>query len=499
MILHMIIRSRLKETSGIDLQNRTIPYAAYRKRLLQFLIAIGLILAGSCSKKQDTTQEKPNIIFIITDDQQVGLLGIEGNSVAQTPNIDRIGKEGVIFKNAFVVTPLCSPSRASFLTGQYAHQHQVINNDKLGLDVISHTLMTWPRQLREAGYETAFIGKWHMGLDDSRRPGYDRWFSFKGQGAFIDPVVNDEGIRKQTTGYMTDIINEQAVEFVNRDHNQQPFAMIVSHKATHWPILPAKRHEVLYHDYKFESSPVSKEDLKGKPLLTREFDREASYFMENILPEPPEPRRGRGHDPTAVVGDELRCLASVDEGVGHLFAALEKSGQLNNTIIIYTSDNGMLMGEHGKFNAKRWAYDPVLRVPFLVRYPRLVSAGSVREQMVLNIDIAPTLLELADVEALIPIHGQSIVQLLQESDAPWRKAFLAEYFLEKVSPRERPWKAIRTERWKYIDYTEEGIPSELYDLQIDPYEEHNLINLPDKETNIAALKKQLDDLLKETR
>jgi N-acetylglucosamine-6-sulfatase len=336
-----------------------------------------------------------------------------------------------------------------------------------------------------------------MGLDDSRRPGFDRWFSFKGQGAYIDGVVNDEGTRIQTTGYMTDIINKQAVEFVNRDHNQQPFAMIVSHKATHWPILPAKRHEDLYHDYKFESPPVSEDDVKGKPLLTREVDREASYFMENILPEPAEPRRGRGNDLSIIVGDELRCLPSADEGVGHLFAALEKSGQLDNTIIIYTSDNGMLMGEHGKFNAKRWAYDPVLRVPFLVRYPRLVSAGSVREQMVLNIDLAPTILELAEVEPLIPIHGQSFVPLLQDSNAPWRKAFLAEYFLEKVSTRERPWKAVRTMQWKYIEYTEEGVPAELYDLQADPHEEHNLIEEPAAKTHAEALQKELNDLLKE--
>jgi arylsulfatase A-like enzyme len=453
------------------------------------------VLPLSCTKPK---QKRPNIIFIITDDQQTGLLGIEGNSTVKTPNIDRIGKEGVIFKNAFVATPLCSPSRASFLTGQYAHKHKVINNDKLGLDVISHTLMTWPRQLREAGYETAFVGKWHMGLDDSRRPGYDRWFSFKGQGAFIDPVVNDEGTRRQTTGYMTDIINEQAAAYVKQDHANKPFAMIVSHKAVHWPILPAKRHESLYPDYKFEAKPPSEDDLKGKPLLTRQFDKKESYFLENILPEPAEPRRSRGNDPSTIVGDELRCLASVDEGVGHLFAALEKSGQLDNTIIIYTSDNGMLMGEHGKFNVKRWAYDPVLRVPLLVRYPRLVSAGSVREQMVLNIDVAPTLLQLADVEPIVPMHGQSFLPLLRNSNAPWRKAFLAEYFLEKVSPRERPWKAVRTERWKYIEYTEEGIPAELYDLQNDPCEEHNLIAEPAAQPHLVILKKQLNDLLKET-
>jgi N-acetylglucosamine-6-sulfatase len=262
--------------------------------LLKFLVVIVLFLAA-CNKIQNTAQEKPNIVFIITDDQQTGLLGIEGNPAAKTPNIDRIAKEGMLFKNAFVVTPLCSPSRASFLTGQYAHKHKVINNDKLGLDVISHTLMTWPRQLREAGYETAFIGKWHMGLDDSRRPGFDRWFSFKGQGAYIDGVVNDEGMRRQTTGYMTDIINEQAVAYVNKDHNNKPFAMIVSHKAVHWPVLPAKRNESLFPDYEFESQPPSEDDIKGKPLLTRPIDYKEWYFLENILPEPAEPRRGRGN------------------------------------------------------------------------------------------------------------------------------------------------------------------------------------------------------------
>jgi N-acetylglucosamine-6-sulfatase len=199
-----------------------------------------------------------------------------------------------------------------------------------------------------------------------------------------------------------------------------------------------------------------------------------------------------------IVGDELRCLSSVDEGVGLLFGALEKSGQLDNTIIIYTSDNGMLMGEHGQFNVKRWAYDPVIRVPLLIRYPQLVSAGSVREQMVLNIDLAPTLLELAGVEPVVPVHGQSFVSLLRESDVPWRKAFLAEYFLEKVSPRERPWKAIRTERWKYIEYIEEGIPPELYDLQTDPREEHNLVDESALKPQLEALQKQLNDLLKET-
>ncbi|UXX81026.1 sulfatase [Reichenbachiella carrageenanivorans] len=441
---------------------------------------------------------RPNIIFIITDDQQTGLLGIEGAKEANTPHIDRIGQEGVLFKNAFVVTPLCSPSRASFLTGNYSHKHNVINNDKLGLDVVSHTLLTWPRQLRESGYETAFIGKWHMGLDDSRRPGFDRWFSFKGQGDYIDGVVNDEDVHLQTTGYMTDIINERALDYLTKDHGNKPFAMVIAHKAIHWPLLPATRHESLYTDFEFDSLEIKKSDIDGKPMLTRSVDRQAFYAYENVLPEPPESRRGRGRKRSVVVADQLRCLASVNEGIGEIFSALEKSNQLDNTIIIYTSDNGMLMGQHGEFNIKRWAYDPVIRIPMLIRYPKLIPKGSIKEEMILNIDLAPTLLELAQIEPLEPMNGQSMVPLFEQSNAPWRSAFLTEYFLEKVAPRVRPWQAVRTEDWKYIHYTEAEMPSELYHLANDPSEEHNLIDQPSAQDQLKVMQQKLAQLLQES-
>ena len=179
-------------------------------------------------------------------------MGIEGSELSVTPNIDRIGTEGVIFKNAFLTTPLCSPSRASFLIGNYATKHNAVNNDNLGLDVTSHTLLTWLRQLRESGYETAFFGKWHMGLDDSRRPGFDRWFSFKGQGTYVDGVVNDERTRLQTSGNMTDIINEQALKYLKANYNRKPYARIISHKALHWPLIPTKKNESLYPEFEFD-------------------------------------------------------------------------------------------------------------------------------------------------------------------------------------------------------------------------------------------------------
>lgn len=466
------------------------------KNIHYYLFACTLIISAFFTASNDLqgADIRPNIVFVITDDQRWDQLGSAGHPVLKTPNIDRIAKEGASFKNFFVSTPLCSPSRASFLTGLYPHKHRIFNNDKLGIDVISHTLMTFPRQLREHGYETAYIGKWHMGLDDSRRPGFDRWISFKGQGIYIDGVVNDNGTRLQLRGNMTDYLNRRAVEFVKQPHDK-PFCLYLGHKAVHAPFLPAKRHEELYADYEFQVPPPDKADLADKPVLTRKLTRLNRFKLEGIGPEPAEPRRGRGSDAASIVRDQLRCLVSVDEGIGQLFEALESTDQLDNTIFIYTSDNGFLMGEHGRFNNKRVAYEEALRVPFLIRYPALVRSGSIREEMVLNIDVAPTLLELAGVKSVIPMHGESFVSLFQNANSPWRKAFLAEYFLEKVAPITPTWQAVRTSDWKYIHYPEMEGMDELYHLKADPKEVRNLINSPEQRTRLKEMKAQLQDLL----
>jgi N-acetylglucosamine-6-sulfatase len=384
------------------------------------------------------------------------------------------------------------------LTGLYPHRHQVINNDKLGLDIISHTLMTFPRQLRENGYETAFVGKWHMGLDDSRRPGFDTWVSFKGQGIYIDGVVNDNGTRRQLRGNMTDYLNRRAVEFVKQPH-EKPFCLYLGHKAVHAPFLPAERHEDLYGDYDFQVPPRDESDLAGKPVMTRQVPRINHLQLEGVGPEPAEPRRGRGNDAPSVVRDQLRCLAAVDEGVGQLFAALESTGQLDNTVFIYTSDNGFLMGEHGRFNDKRLAYDEALRVPFLIRYPKLIEPGSLRDALVLSIDVAPTLLEFAGVRSIIPMHGKSFVPLLRDADAAWREAFLAEYFHEKVAPRIPTWQAVRTHDWKYIHYFDSDGLDELYHLEADPKELKNLVNDPKHEAQLEQMRARLAEMLKETK
>jgi len=443
-------------------------------------------------------RRRPNIVFVLLDDLRHDSLGCTGHPFARTPQIDRIAREGARFRNFFTVVPLCSPSRASFLTGLYPHTHRIINNDKHGLAEISHTLVTWPRLLRESGYETAFIGKWHMGFDDTRRPGFDHWISFRAQGLYIDPVVNIDDRREQLRGYMTDFLNERAARFIQRPR-RTPFAMVVAHKAVHYPYLPAPRHEALYADVRYTPPAPQPGDLEGKPALTRKVEERIDVLkLEDSTPEPGEPRRGRPRDPDSVVRDQLRCLASVDDGIGQIFEALRKTGELDRTVFIFTGDNGYLMGEHGQFDQKRWAYEDSLRIPFLVRYPELVKPGSQPSAMGLNVDLAPTLLELGGVKWSERMHGSSLVPVLRDPGTKGRTAFTAEYYPEKLSNRVPEWKAIRTERWKYIRYEGSGL-DELYDLDTDPQEIRNRINDPAESATLAGLRSELDRLLAASR
>ena len=439
--------------------------------------------------------KRPNVVFIITDDQRWDSLPSTGNKFINVPNIERISKEGINLKNFFVTTPLCSPSRASFLTGMYASKHKIFNNDKLGLDVISHTLVTFPRQLREAGYETAFIGKWHMGLDDSRRPGFDSWISFKGQGIYVDGVLNNNGSRVQVDGNMTEILNHHALEFIKKEH-KKPFCLYLSHKAVHYPYIPPQSFDSKYLDFKYELPETEESDIKGKPVFSRKRKKVNWAELNGAAPEPGEPRRDRGDSPEAVVRDQMRCIESIDQGIGRIFKELERTKQLENTIIIYTSDNGFLMGEHGRNNEKRWAYEESLRVPMFIRYPKLIKPGTSSNAIVLNIDIAPTILTLTGVKPITPMDGESIIPILEQPNSSIRDEFIAEYFYEKAVTKVPAWRCIRSKQWKLITYKNLPEMDELYDLQKDPEEKVNLIKNIEHSKIIHKLKKKLFSRIK---
>ncbi len=458
------------------------------KHILGF-IAVTISLLGTSSFSAHAAQTpRPNIVFVLVDDLRWDALSCMGHPVAKTPNIDRLATEGARFKNFFVTLPLCSPSRATFLTGQYAHRNGIIDNSNH--NELSHKLVTFPKLLQDVGYETAYIGKLHMGNDDSPRPGFDRWVSFKGQGVYIDPEINVDGTSAKVTGYMTDILNRHAVEFVQKEH-AKPFVLYLAHKAVHGPFMPAERHKDLYANARISPVPSIEDSLKGKPALTREKESVPEKKQRNAKPAATVDK----NLPPGTMVQQLRALAAIDEGVGQIFDALEKTGQLDKTIFIFSSDNGFFWREHG-LGDKRWAYEESIRDPLLVRYPKYAKPGTVIDKIVLNIDLAPTLLELGGAKIPKAIQGKSFLPLLKGERIKWRDAALLEYFNEKQY-RTPAWQAVRTDRWKYIKYTELSGMDELYDLQDDPFELKNLINDPQAKKERQELEKKLSKLVKE--
>jgi len=444
--------------------------------------------------------ERPNIMVILVDDLRWDELGCTGHPFARTPHVDRIACEGVRFRNAFATTPLCSPSRACFLTGQYAHHHGIVDN--INRSAQSHRLVTFPRILQAGGYETAYVGKWHMGNDDTARPGFDYWVSMKGQGTSFDPELNENGRRSKHTGHTTDVLNEKAVAYV-RQRRDKPFCLYIAHKALHPELIqyddgsisdpkaarfmPAERHKDLFTDAPIPRRLNVTDTLQGKPALQRK-----------IADLPPLGLETGTSDET--IRDRQRMLAAIDDGVGQLLAALEGIGQLDETVFVFTSDHGYWYGEHGLSVERRLAYEEAARIPLLVRFPRLVKAGRLTDEMVLSIDLAPTLLELAGFEPPHTMDGRSLVPLLKAAPPDdWRTSFLIEYYTDTVFPRvlTMGYKAVRTQRYKYIHYTDLEGMDELYDLKVDPYEMKNLIDDPGAQSTLKQLKAELATFLKE--
>jgi N-acetylglucosamine-6-sulfatase len=472
------------------------------KKHLTIAASITLTLFASLCLAQSgrSKQPRPNIVFILIDDLRWDELGIAGHPFIKTPNIDRIGKEGAVFRNAFMTTPLCSPSRASFLTGQYAHTHGITDNTDRS--AASHQLVTFPRLLHQAGYETAFIGKWHMGNDDTPRPGFDRWVSFKGQGTYSDPEINEDGKAVKPSGYITDILNGYAVEFIKRRHDK-PFLVYLAHKAIHPEVtqnndgsvnladserfIPAERHEYLYAGQAIPRRPSYGRAPEGKPALQRRIGNLSPLGATTATRD------------EAILGRQ-RTLAAIEDGVGEILKALAETGQLDNTVIVFTSDNGYFYGEHGLSVERRLAYEESIRMPLLVRYPKAINAGTLRDEFALNIDLAPMLLELAGVTAPNTMQGHSLVPLLEGKRPAWRKSFLIEYYSDQVFPRilQMGYKAVRNGRWKYIHYLELDGMDELYDLKTDPSELKNLIHQSGAAKTLAVMKREMERLLKAT-
>ncbi|MBL8272878.1 MAG: sulfatase [Xanthomonadales bacterium] len=469
------------------------------------LAALMVALAGCApapARLPAAEARAPNIIVILVDDLRWDDLGIEGHPFVETPAIDRLAREGARFRNAFATTPLCSPSRATILTGQYAHTNGIVDNT--ARDAASHRLQTFAQPLAAAGWRTGFFGKWHMGNDDSPRPGFTRWVAMQGQGEATDPQFNIDGTRARERGYVTDLLTDHVVDFV-REPGGQPFMVFLAHKALHPNIVqrddgstgavagqaegfvPAPRHRGRYADAVVPHRPNAGPPVAGKPALQR--------AIEGVAPLGPETAT-----PDRDVRARLEMLLAVDESVARIVQALEDNGELARTVIFLTSDHGYFYGEHQLNEERRLAYEETIRIPLIVRHPPLVAAGAVPEAMVQAIDLAPTILELARVADPVARQGRSLVPLLRGDEVPWRQSILVEYRSDTVFPRIRDmgYQAVRTTRHKYIHYLELPGMDELYDLEADPYEMSNLIGTPQGEALLPALQAELARLQQQT-
>lgn len=440
------------------------------------LISFFFSLACFFSPYLFAQQKDPNIIFILTDDHRWDALSSMGHPVIQTPNLDRLAKEGIMFSNAFVTTSLCSPSRASFLTGQYAHRHGVVTNHTPW----DNRNTTFLELLKQAGYETAFIGKWHMpgqGLPKLR--GLDHFISFTkegGQGIYYDCPLIIDGVETERKGkYITEDLTDFAIKFIEKPRNR-PFCLYLSHKAVHFGYRPPPHLKGIYKNVDLKLPPESDTWV----TYTNNHPFVGALFPMNVL--------YRGYCETVV---------SVDEQVGRVIRKLEQLNILDDTLIIYAGDNGHFWGEHGLYD-KRLAYEESIRIPFIVRYPGLIrDPGRRAPQMILNIDLAPTLLDIVGIRLPPDMQGESFKPILLTVDAAGRGAWLYEHF--PVFPIPIPGiTAVRTERFKYIEYQNDVRPKELFDLKTDPKEKNNIIDAPQGSPLAEELKKKMEKLKKET-
>lgn len=438
----------------------------------------GLLAAGAAGlslplSARGRTKEPPNIIFILTDDHRWDALSILGHPVVETPNLDRLCREGVRFENAFVTTSLCSPSRASFLTGQYACTHGVKNN----LTPWSNDNVTFLERLKTAGYDTSFIGKWHMPGDLPHLRGVDQFITFTeqgGQGRYFDcPLIVDGVETPSRKRYITEELTDYALEFMARKRDN-PFCLYLSHKAVHHQFLPPPHMAGIYKDKKLPLPP--------------EADTWISWNVDHLycgLIGPLE-RTYRNY---------MEALHATDIEIGRLLAKVDELGLADNTIIIYFGDNGFFFGEH-RLMDKRWAYEESIRVPCIVRDPRQkTSKGKVADQMVLNVDLAPTILEMAGLDRATGMAGRSMVSYLQDVSRPGRDAWRYEYF-QDFPYRIPEMEALRTTRYKYIVYQGRK-PQELFDLRMDPREQDNIIDTMEGRSILPDLQKRLAELRRE--
>lgn len=455
--------------------------------------------------------ERPNILFIFTDDHTTQAISAYGSRINRTPHLDRIAAEGLRFDNCFVGNSICGPSRATVLTGKYSHVSGVFHNrNKLNPD---QPLVT--RMLQAAGYQTAIIGKWHLQIDP---PGFDHSEILIDQGPYFNPPMIRNGQKVQHTGYTTTVITDLALKWLQSERDaSKPFFLMFQHKTPHRPWDPAPEYFDLYENETIPEPPFLLEDIARRGAPVRQSDMLISETLDerdlNLIPPSEmneaqlakwkaafEPRNARFRD-AMLTGDALtrwkyqrfiknylRCVAALDDNIGRVLQYLDESGLAKNTVVIYVSDQGMWLGEHGWFD-KRWMYEHSLRTPLIIRWPGVAQPGAFCDAIVSNLDFAATFLDLAAAPPAADMHGRSLLPLLRgETPADWRKSFYYHYYEYPAWHFVRKHYGVTDTRFKLIHFYEKDVDQwELYDLKFDPYELSNLFD----NANYAAVRRQL--------
>ena len=452
---------------------------------------------------------RPNIILFMTDDHAPAAIGAYGSVINRTPAVDRLAAEGTVFEETFCTNAICSPARATLLTGTYSHV-----NGMTSLEGPEHRFdasqPSFPRLLRDASYQTAIIGKWHLGHGPGHDPeGFDHWEILPEHGVYHDPeFVTAEG-RTKHTGYVTDIITDLALGWLDRRDPDKPFCLLIQHKAPHRPFEPAPRHQHLYEHDTIPAPPTLHDDLDGRAPAAHEAEMSMEDLTDEDLkgvpvPEGLSPREEREWRYQRYIKDYLRVIAALDENVARVLHYLDVTGLDTGTAVAYTSDHGFFLGEHGWFD-KRFMYEEGMRIPLVLRWPGVTEPGSRRAELVANIDFAPTLLDLAGLPPHPRMQGRSLLPLLTGEEADdWRDAVYYRYYMHlDVCHNVQACYGIRTRTHKLIHYPGHGSGAdgakdaprpaawELFDLVADPHETHNRYDDPDCAATVATLKAQL--------
>jgi arylsulfatase A-like enzyme len=447
---------------------------------------------------------RPNIVLIVADDHAPAAIGSYGSRINRTPNLDRLAAEGARLDNCFCTNALCTPARATILTGQYSHRTGVRTLEER-LDQTQHA--TLAMLLHAQGYQTAMIGKWHLGHGGPHDPaGFDYWSVLPNQGSYFDPELIEPDARRVYPGYVTDVLTDLALGWLASCDPARPFFLMCGHKAPHDPFVPHPRDRMLYTEPIREPATFD-DDYVGRAAAAATTQRVAWMHRKDHLPDPSPPGlddEARRHwNYQCFMQNYLRCVAAIDDNVGRLLRYLDETGLSQDTIVIYTADHGFFLGEHGWYD-KRFMYEPSIRIPFLMRYPRAVKAGTVVDKMVINTDFAPTLLDYAGQAVPVEMQGRSLRPLLEGSPpSDWRTAFYYHYWMHLAHFNVPAHYGIRTDRYKLIYYQadppiaagviqEQRIPAwEFFDLHEDPDEMHNLYDAPEYAPEIADLQHQL--------